>query len=638
MINGFKKISIALAIIMVSANCVWAQSFCPLDEPQFDPKTVSSLDSLKNLAVLHDGRIKPFDTFARNLLLQFSGRTSFNRRPASQWVARLLFAPASTKDDKIFLINNPEIPMALGIEPDKKRRYSFTQINPGFPKIVKLAQVADQIDEKNRSIVEHEILRLFHNVALYTRFSFVFTYAFPHPDFQVTSTDITNRLGLPKDQDSQFSFLDIAQNADALREATAHLVMGNSGEWTQEDKILLGLLNNLFAWSKSYKALPFHVIPAVDDRDESWVSPWDAFNQEFFEPQVRNEIALLRDMTVHYWNGAQLEFDIAARAFENSVAKRLSGREKRSVDKISLELIYNKANFFLWAKLFYGTAFFLFLLSLMFSNPLLRKTAIWFVIAGFLPHTIALIVRINIMARPPVSNLYETFIFVGFITVLLGLIIERVHKQWLGIVVSSVCGLVFLLISSKYSAEGDTLRMLVAVLNSNFWLGTHVISITIGYAGCCVAGIVGHLYILQNIFKPNEKKLLESTYRNLIGILGFGLMMTFLGTMLGGIWADQSWGRFWGWDPKENGALLIVIWCAIIFHARVAKLIGPIGVAVGTVLGIIVVMWAWFGVNLLSIGLHSYGFTSGVANGLMIYVACEILFVISSLVVLRKKI
>jgi ABC-type transport system involved in cytochrome c biogenesis permease subunit len=233
--------------------------------------------------------------------------------------------------------------------------------------------------------------------------------------------------------------------------------------------------------------------------------------------------------------------------------------------------------------------------------------------------------------------LYETFIFVGFISVLLGIIIELVNKQWLGNVVASVCGVIFLLIATKFSAEGDTLKMLVAVLDSNFWLGTHVLSITIGYAGCCVAGIVGHLYIIQSLVKPKEKELLNSTYNHLIGTLLFGLMMAFLGTMLGGIWADQSWGRFWGWDPKENGALLIVIWTAMIFHAKISRMIGPLGMAVGSVLGIIVVMWAWFGVNLLSIGLHSYGFTSGIANGLALYVVLELLFLAVSLFIIRRR-
>lgn len=633
----FKKILLSLIILGLSAGAAYSQSFCPLDEPKFNPKEISSLDSFKKLSILHEGRIKPLDTYARNLLLQFSGRTSFNRKPAVDWVARLLFAPASTRDDKVFLINNPEIPMALGIEPEKKRRYSFIQLNPGYNKIIELARVADQIEAKERSIVEREILRVYYNITQYTQFSFVFTFAFPNPDFQVTDSEVVTQLGLPDDQKGQFSFIDVALRADALREATEGLEAGDPQAWSEKDKQLFRLLGNLYEWAKSYYDLPFHVVPSVDTGDEAWLSPWDATNMEFFDPNVKNEISLLRDLAVHYWNGRQLEFDLVARALGNSVVKRVSVEERKKIQRAPLELLYNKANFFLWAKLFYALAFFIFLFSLFFTSPLWRKISLGLVVAGFIPHTIALITRIVIMSRPPVSNLYETFIFVGFISVLLGIIIELANKQGIGNMVASVCGAVFLLIAAKFSAEGDTMKMLVAVLDSNFWLGTHVISITIGYAGCCVAGIVGHLYIMQSLYKPKDKKLLDSTYRNLVGTLAFGLLMTFLGTMLGGIWADQSWGRFWGWDPKENGALLIVIWCAIIFHAKIANMIGPLGVAVGSVLGIIVVMWAWFGVNLLNIGLHSYGFTSGVAKGLLIYVICELIFLTGSLLAIRKK-
>jgi cytochrome c biogenesis factor len=148
---------------------------------------------------------------------------------------------------------------------------------------------------------------------------------------------------------------------------------------------------------------------------------------------------------------------------------------------------------------------------------------------------------------------------------------------------------------------------------------------------------MGHVYIVQALVKPRDKKRLEMTYKNMLGILGFGLTMTLLGTALGGIWADQSWGRFWGWDPKENGALLIILWCAIIFHARIGKVINPLGVAVGCILGLIVVMWAWFGVNLLSVGLHSYGFTSGIAGSLAAYVVGELVFVAASVFFLGKK-
>jgi len=634
----FEKILLALIIISLNASPVCAQSFCPLDESRPDPIMVGSVDAFAKLAILHEGRVKPVDTYARNLLLQFSGRTTLDRKPAVEWFSRLVFAPATTKNDKVFLINNPQIPMALGIEEEEKRRYSFNQLNRGFEKIVELARVAQQIDEKNRSIVEHEVLRIYHNVVLYTQFSFVSTFAFPHPDFQMTDPSIIAQLGLPRDQKGQFSFFDIVLTADALRAATHGLEEGSPQMWSQKEKKIFHLLANLFQWAQSYNDLPFHVIPSADLRDEVWFSPWDAINKEFHDERVKSEVSLLRDQIVHYWNGDQLAFDFALRAFEHSVKGRIDGREKKSVKQIPLELFYNKANFFMWAKIFYGLAFFVFVFSLFLPGWKLRKVAFGLVIAGLAVHMAAIIVRMVIMARPPVSNLYETFIFVGFVAVLLGIVIELIHKQWLGILVSSVCGVVLLFISAKFSAEGDTMKMLVAVLNSNFWLSTHVLSITTGYAGCCVAGIIGHLYIIQRLFKPKAKKLLEATYRNLVGALLFGLMMTFLGTMLGGIWADQSWGRFWGWDPKENGALLIVIWCAIIFHARIAKLIGPLGMAVGSVLGIIVVMWAWFGVNLLSIGLHSYGFTTGAASSLAIYIFSELLFLTLSLWIIRNGI
>jgi ABC-type transport system involved in cytochrome c biogenesis permease subunit len=167
--------------------------------------------------------------------------------------------------------------------------------------------------------------------------------------------------------------------------------------------------------------------------------------------------------------------------------------------------------------------------------------------------------------------------------------------------------------------------MLVAVLNSNFWLATHVTTITMGYAAACVGGLLGHIWLIQAVLGTNSP-VLDKTYKTTLGILGVALTLTFLGTNLGGIWADQSWGRFWGWDPKENGALMIVLWTALLFHAKEAKMIGPLGLAVGAVIGMMVVMWAWFGVNLLNVGLHSYGFTSGVATSLIIYAIFEVIF------------
>ncbi len=618
-----KKITIAFCFLTLGFSVSFAQPICPLDS-SIRPRGAVSLDKFAALAVLNDGRVKPVDTYARTLLMQLSGKTSFGRQSAAGWLARLLFAPATTFEDKVFLINNPEIATALGVEAEPRRRYSFSSLEPGLAKLEELARMADKIEPKERSVVEQEVLRVFQNVVFYDRHTRAFHFALPSAEFQITDPAVVKALELPEKQ-KVFSFYDIASRAELMREQTKGLEFSKPGTWAAKDKELFGLMNNLFRWSMLYADLPFAVIPSVEANGQGWLSPMDAISQEFSDPKVREEIGYTRAMVVHYWNGEQMPFDLAVRSLSNSVLNRVAATQK-NIRKIPLELFYNKANFFLWTKLFYALAFALFLLSFFLTRPWLRPAAFALIIAGLLPHLLALVLRVIIMARPPVSNLYETFIFVSVISVIAGVIIELVNKRWVGNVVASVCGLVFLLISGKFAAEGDTMQMLVAVLNSNFWLGTHVLSITVGYAGCCVAGLIGHVYILQRIRDPKDKAALESAYRNMIGALGFGLMMTFLGTTLGGIWADESWGRFWGWDPKENGALLIVLWCAIIFHARIGRFIGPLGVAAGSVLGIIVVMWAWFGVNLLSVGLHSYGFTSGVATGLLAYVIAEIVF------------
>jgi len=140
------------------------------------------------------------------------------------------------------------------------------------------------------------------------------------------------------------------------------------------------------------------------------------------------------------------------------------------------------------------------------------------------------------------------------------------------------------------------------------------------------AGVIAHIYLGAKIFKF-DKKALKSLYRVMLGVVAFGLIFSFLGTMLGGVWADQSWGRFWGWDPKENGALLIVIWCALSYHARLAGLIKDVGMAVMTAIGCVIVMAAWLGLNQLGVGLHSYGFTSKLATFLVVYFLIEIVLI-----------
>ncbi len=592
------------------------------------------LENFKSFPILHEGRIKPLDTYARNLLIQFSSKDTYEHSDAISWLAKLLFTPDKTINDKVFLINNPEIAIALNIKPEEHRRYSFAQLRQAYPKMLDLEEAAKSIEEHQRSLVENEIIRVAENVRIYIDYSNEFSWAYLNSDFTITSKKTKEQLGLPVGTD-QFSFIDFALRADKIKELTLSLKDKSPQQFSKSEQELMAAVNNMFRWAQNNRNLPFSVIPLEQNND--WFSPWGAISLDFSNERIRKLIDLWHKMAVAYAEGSLIEFDIAAHLYLDSIKGNLKPEEAKLVRKFPLELAYHASMPFVWAKVFYILAFIFFIISFASSKKFWYWLGFLSILAGFIPHSLGMIARIIIMAHPPVTNLYETFIFVGFITVLLGLGIEHFNRQWLGIVTSAISGTALLFIAGKYSAEGDTLKMLVAVLNSNFWLGTHVITITMGYGATCVAGVLGHIWLIQAALGRKEN-ILDNTYKTTLGIMGVALTLTFLGTNLGGIWADQSWGRFWGWDPKENGALMIVLWLAMLFHAKFAKMIGSIGLAVGCVIGMMVVMWAWFGVNLLSIGLHSYGFTSGIANTLIFYVVCEILFIIiTTTLVIRRK-
>ena len=227
----------------------------------------------------------------------------------------------------------------------------------------------------------------------------------------------------------------------------------------------------------------------------------------------------------------------------------------------------------------------------------------------FVCHTLALGFRMWLHERPPVTNLYSSGIFVAWGAVLLCIILEKLWRNGIGSATAGVSGFISLIVAHNLSLSGeDNLESVRAVLDSNFWLSTHVTTVTIGYSATYVAGLVAGIHLWLRAFKKGYREG-ESVARAAYGILAFALLASFVGTMLGGIWADQSWGRFWGWDPKENGALLIVLWCAICLHARWGGLVKREELMQMLVFGNIVTSWSWFGTNLLGVGLHSYGFT-----------------------------
>jgi ABC-type transport system involved in cytochrome c biogenesis permease subunit len=233
---------------------------------------------------------------------------------------------------------------------------------------------------------------------------------------------------------------------------------------------------------------------------------------------------------------------------------------------------------------------------------------------------------------PPVTNLYSSAIFIGWAAVAAGIFIEAFFRQkaaGMGNLVGSVAGFATLLIAHFLAGDGDTMEQMRAVLDTRFWLTTHVITISLGYMATFLSGTLGVFYLLFGIF---TRRLDESTRKEMIrmmyGTTCFALLLSFVGTVLGGLWADDSWGRFWGWDPKENGALLIVVWNAILLHARYGKMVADRGFATLAVGGNIITAWSWFGVNQLGVGLHSYGFTQSATVGLTLFVLSQMIILL----------
>jgi len=340
------------------------------------------------------------------------------------------------------------------------------------------------------------------------------------------------------------------------------------------------------------------------------------------------ELVALVDAVAAYRDGDAEGFNTAVAAYQ----ARLDEIEPERYDrfKLSFEAKFNAFEPYYNSSLIYLAAFLLAAAAWFGWGRPLNRASLLLIALAFAMHSVSLVSRMYITGRwgVTVTNLYSSAIFIGWAGVLLGMILEVVYRIGIGNIIASTVGFGTLLIAHFLSLEGDTMKVLQAVLDTDFWLATHVTTITLGYATTYVAGLLGLVYIIRGLATPfmtvREGKDLN---RMIYGTLCFAIFFSFVGTVLGGLWADDSWGRFWGWDPKENGALIIVLWNAIVLHARWGGMVKDRGMAVLAVAGNIVTSWSWFGVNLLGAGLHSYGFQDGVGAALMLFVASQLAFI-----------
>jgi ABC-type transport system involved in cytochrome c biogenesis permease subunit len=344
------------------------------------------------------------------------------------------------------------------------------------------------------------------------------------------------------------------------------------------------------------------IIPDLNNPNVQLMTVWDAY----IDGGIDSHPALthIKDMALAWNDGNYNQWSMHAAKVEKILNASL---EKPFL--ISLESVYTKTNPILLAMLVYIVGSLIVLKYHFVGMTVLG--------VGFIIQLIGLLTRSIILQRPPTGTIYETLLFAAIIIMIASLIYLK-KKGSQSIIAGWGLAAAFLLFVAQGFTGGDSLNVLIAVLNTNFWLSTHVTCIIIGYALCIMAAMTGHLYLL----KPSD-----ALRHLLMPITLFALLFTAVGTLLGGIWADQSWGRFWGWDPKENGALLIVLWLIWIIHGRISHHFTLTGFAAALGLTNIMVALTWFGVNLLGVGLHSYGFISGVAYGLIAFCTAQTIII-----------
>ena len=331
--------------------------------------------------------------------------------------------------------------------------------------------------------------------------------------------------------------------------------------------------------------------------------------------------------------GDQAGFDTAVR---NLQALQTSSVAMPSFWKIRLEVLYQKVHPFRWAWILYAAAGIV-LLVLRGGKARTGYRLAWVLAgAGFLLQAAGLASRVLIAGRPPVTNMYESVIWVAFGTILFALLFElrfRAATFLLGAIPVAVASLI--LADSQPVILDTSIHPLTPVLRDNFWLTTHVLTITLSYAAFALALGVAHVALVQVIRGGTPSGEL---YGYLYKTLQVGVLLLAVGTILGGVWANYSWGRFWDWDPKETWALTALLGYLFLLHGRISGMWGGFGLAIGSVLAFQSVLMAWYGVNfVLGAGLHSYGFGSGGFPLVAAFVACELLFTGAAFLAKRRS-
>lgn len=678
--SDFTTAVVAAVIVLIFAG--WLASKA---RPQKAKPGEMDLVAFARLPVAFEGRIKPLDTLARNSLRVLSTKerlyvTDKDKAPAIKWLADVISGGKEAEKHRVFRIDSLDVLATLKLTRRKGHLYSYNEIDPQMDEFRKQVKLAQSVDPADMSVFQKKTLELDSRLQLF----FKIREAFRLPKDRFTPDEEASYLVgmasngqnlamqpvpycIPTDGTGSQAWeplttavtrlwaKDLAEKhqVSSLRE----LALKMGGQLFSKETIeglveaqLLEMIKEFQPGMSSKELLSTLDRMPADTRAKISAGIREDLKgrKQQFETQLavtlgtalgdkgldEAEDPIARSM----WNLLNAyrhdeveEFNTEVKSYADQIVA--ASPEGLEVGKTKFEASFNHFAPFYNCAALYVFAFLLTMFGWMawaFSwNRPFHFSAFSLIALVFVVHTIALIGRIYISGRPPVTNLYSSAIFIGWAAVLAGLAMEALFRLGIGNIIASVSGFSTLVIAHQLAGDGDTFTVLQAVLDTQFWLATHVVTVTLGYAATFVAGLLGIVFVLAGIFTPllshrvgnyTAGKLLANM---IYGTICFALFFSFVGTVLGGLWADDSWGRFWGWDPKENGALIIVLWNALVLHARWDGMIRERGLALLAIGGNVVTSWSWFGVNELGVGLHSYGFTEGVLFWLFLFASSQ---------------
>ena len=570
------------------------------------------------IPVVVDGRHMPMDTLARTVLTLLRERQSANYEPwkdglekprlasAIEWALEAMVSPAIADTRPVIRIDNPDLKGLFDLpqQADKAKQtdgkhFSWEQLQPKWPEFISEVRRASAKDGDKQTPYEQALVRLAGGAQAYRKMKLTFGPA--------ESGDLA--AGLTKYQ----------QRIAAWRDAFKASLQGQ--EFDQE----------AYGWGEEQRASAALIAPrkgAEKAGDSKWASPFDealAIERGESAPSLAGYAAIAKAFRL----GDREGFATAVRSHLDSIKAKQGFAA--DLNKASREQLLSFAAPFYWGMWIAVIAGLMAIISWFSTAKLewLRRTAVQLMLLVLVMHTAGLIARYLIEGRPPVTTLYTSAIFIGWAAAIFGLLFEKIYPYAIGVVVAAALEFGALFIAHNlHINDGTTFKVLQPVLDTNFWLATHVVMVTLGYAATFVAGFIAIIYIIRAATGNLASDLAKSLTRMTYAIVCFATLFSFVGTVLGGLWADQSWGRFWGWDVKENGALMIVIWNAILLHARWGGIVRERGLMCLAIFGNVVTAWSWFGVNNLGIGLHSYGFTTGVMIALGAFVALQLALII----------